>query len=259
MVLAADAFRLDGKFAIVTGAAKGLGEAIALAFANYGADLAICDRDEENMERVATEIRAMGRTCITSVLDVRDTAEVDKWVSSLPDIDILVNNAGGTFYAWFMDVNDKGQRSVIDENFTSFTNFVRSCVPKMPRGGSVINITSVEAYKASPGFGVYGAMKAAVEHLSRTLALELSDKKIRVNTIAPDGMHTPGDANLLVGDHDYGATLALGWGEPDDAAGSAIFLASSASAYLTGTTLQTNGGSDAARGWKKTQEGNWIP
>jgi len=62
-----------------------------------------------------------------------------------------------------------------------------------------------------------------------------------------------------VGDHDYGATLALGWGEPDDAAGSAIFLASSASAYLTGTTLQTNGGSDAARGWKKTPEGNWIP
>ena len=104
MVLAADAFRLDGKFAIVTGAAKGLGEAIALAYANYGADLAICDRDVENMERVAGEIRAMGRTCITSALDVRDTAAVDAWVGSLPDIDILVNNAGGTFYAWFMDV-----------------------------------------------------------------------------------------------------------------------------------------------------------
>ena len=108
MVLSADAFRLDGKFAVVTGAAKGLGEAIALAFANYGADLAICDRDEENMERVARDVRAMGRTCVTSVLDVRDTGAVDAWVTSLPDIDILVNNAGGTFYAWFMDVNDKG-------------------------------------------------------------------------------------------------------------------------------------------------------
>jgi len=258
MVLAKDAFRLDGKNVIVTGAAKGLGEAIALAYANFGAAVFICDRDEDNMEGVAQRIRDLGANCVTAVLDVRDTNAVNAWVADLPRIDVLVNNAGGTFYSWVLDVNDKGQRSVIDENFTSVTNFIRACVPKMSQGGSIINVTSVEAYRAAPGFGIYGAMKAAVEHISRTLALELSTRNIRVNTLAPDAMHTPGDETLLVGDRDYGATLALGWGSADDIAGAAVFLASNASSFITGTTIHVDGGSDAARGWRKTDNG-WEP
>lgn len=258
MVLAKDAFRLDGKNVIVTGAAKGLGEAIALAYANFGAAVFICDRDGDNMEIVARRIRDLGANCVTAVLDVRDTNAVNAWVADLPRIDVLVNNAGGTFYSWVLDVNDKGQRSVIDENFTSVTNFIRACVPKMSQGGSIINVTSVEAYRAAPGFGIYGAMKAAVEHISRTLALELSTRNIRVNTLAPDAMHTPGDEALLVGDRDYGATLALGWGSADDIAGAAVFLASSASSFITGTTIHVDGGSDAARGWRKTENG-WEP
>ena len=258
MVLAKDAFRLDGKNIIVTGAAKGLGEAIALAYANFGASVFICDRDADNMESVAQRIRDLGANCVTAVLDVRDTNAVNAWVADLPRIDVLVNNAGGTFYSWVLDVNDKGQRSVIDENFTSVTNFIRACVPKMSEGGSIINVTSVEAYRAAPGFGIYGAMKAAVEHISRTLALELSPRNIRVNTLAPDAMHTPGDETLRVGDRDYGATLALGWGSADDIAGAAVFLASSASSFITGTTIHVDGGSDAARGWRKTENG-WEP
>ena len=258
MVLALDAFRLDGKNVIVTGAAKGLGEAIALAYANFGASVFICDRDADNMEIVARRVRDLGATCVTAVLDVRDTDAVNAWVADLPRIDVLVNNAGGTFYSWVLDVNDKGQRSVIDENFTSVTNFIRACVPKMSQGGSIINVTSVEAYRAAPGFGIYGAMKAAVEHISRTLALELSPRNIRVNTLAPDAMHTPGDETLLVSDRDYGATLALGWGSADDIAGAAVFLASSASSFITGTTIHVDGGSDAARGWRKTDNG-WEP
>ncbi len=258
MVLAQDAFRLDNKNIIVTGAAKGLGEAIALACANFGAVVFMCDRDADNMDAVANRIRATGATCVTAVLDVRDTNAVIAWVDGLPRIDVLVNNAGGTFHSWVMDVSDKGQRSVVDENFTSVTNFVRACVPKMTEGGSIINVTSVEAYRAAPGFGIYGAMKAAVEHLSRTLALELSPRNIRVNTLAPDAMHTPGDEILLVGDRDYGATLALGWGSADDIAGAAVFLASSASSFITGTTIHVDGGSDAARGWRKTVDG-WEP
>jgi NAD(P)-dependent dehydrogenase (short-subunit alcohol dehydrogenase family) len=130
----------------------------------------------------------------------------------------------------------------------------------MPPASSIINITSVEAFRASPGFGIYGAMKAAVEHLTRTLALELSDRGIRVNSIAPDGLPTPGDGELLQGTHDdYARKLALGWGTSDDICGAAVFLASAASRYVTGTTIHVDGGSDAARGWSKDSLGNWVP
>lgn len=257
MTLAPDAFRLDGRVALVTGAAQGLGEAIALAFAAYGADLAICDRDPDGLAATAAGVEALGRGCRAGVLDVRDREAVEAWVGDLGRVDVLVNNAGGTFHAAFMDVNAKGQTSLVDENFTSVTHFVRACVPAMPAGGSIINVTSVEAFKASPGFAVYGAMKAAVEHLSRSLALELADRGIRVNTLAPDALRTPGDHELLVGTDDYGAKLALGWGEPDDIAGAAVFLASKASRFITGTTIHVDGGSDAARGWRKTPEGWW--
>lgn len=257
MTLSTDAFRLDGRLAVVTGAARGLGAAIAHAFGAYGARLALCDRDTAGLESVAAALTASGNEVAIETLDVRDREAVDAWVATLGPVDVLVNNAGGTFHSSFMDVSDKGQRAVIDTNFTSVTNFVRACVPQMPDGSSIINVTSVEAYKASPGFAVYGAMKAAVEHLSRSLALELSDRRIRVNTIAPDALPTPGDAGLLVGTDDYGAKLALGWGESDDIAGSAVFLASAASQFITGTTIHVDGGSDAARGWRKTPEGWW--
>ncbi len=254
-----NAFRLDGKVALVTGAAQGLGRSMALAFAQYGADLVLCDRKVDELATTARDVEALGVNTVTGVLDVRDTAAVTEWVQSLDRIDVLVNNAGGTFHGAFLDASDKGQRSVIDENFTSVTNFVRAGVTKMRAGASIINITSVEAYRAAPGFGIYGAMKAAVEHLSRTLALELSVQGIRVNTIAPDGLPTPGDAGLLVGDDDYGRKLALGWGTSDDICGAAVFLASSASRYITGTTIHVDGGSDASRGWHRDTHGNWVP
>ena len=257
MTLHPDAFRLDGRTAVVTGAARGLGASIAAAFAAYGADLAICDRDADGLARTTAEVERLGRSCVSGVLDVRDREAVEEWVGSLGPIHVVVNNAGGTFHAGFLDVNEKGQCSLVDENFTSVTNVVRACVPHLAGGASIINVTSVEAFKASPGFAVYGAMKAAVEHLSRSLALELSDRGVRVNTIAPDALATPGDEQLQVGTDDYGAKLALGWGEPDDVAGAAVFLASSASRFVTGTTLHVDGGSDAARGWRKTDDGWW--
>lgn len=258
-MLASDAFRLDAKVALVTGAAQGLGRSMALAFAQYGADLVLCDRKVDELADTVSAVEALGAKVVAGVLDVRDTAAVNEWVGGVGGIDVLVNNAGGTFHGAFLDASDKGQRSIVDENFTSVTNFVRAAVPHMGEGGSIINITSVEAYRSAPGFGIYGAMKAAVEHLSRTLALELSVNGIRVNTIAPDGLPTPGDAGLLVGDDDYGRKLALGWGTSDDICGAAVFLASSASRYITGTTIHVDGGSDAARGWHRDPKGNWVP
>ena len=262
MMLAQDAFRLDGKFAVVTGAAQGIGKAIAIAFAEYGADLAICDRQVEGMERTAEEIRALGRACTATELDVRSVEGVNEWIGAMGRIDVLVNNAGGGFHAHFDTVNEKGQKALIDENFTSVTACIRAALPHFTDGGSIINVTTVEAFRASPGFGIYGAMKAGVEHLSRTLALELSPRGIRVNTIAPDGIDTEGEAGLMAAagaSEAYRAQLALGAGTIAEAAGPAVFLASSASKYLTGTTLHVDGGSDAARGWRKQADGTWFP
>jgi NAD(P)-dependent dehydrogenase (short-subunit alcohol dehydrogenase family) len=248
-----DEFRLDDRVAVVTGAARGLGAALATGLAACGARVAICDRND-----LSATAAACGDALVNSVvLDVRRGEAVADWIAGLDRVDILVNNAGGTFHADFMDVSENAQRSLMDVNFGSVTTMVRACVPKMPSGGSIVNITSVEAYKGSPGFAVYGAMKAAVEHLSRSLALELSARGIRVNTIAPDALRTTGDEELMVGTDDYGAKLALGWGQPDDMVGAAVFLASSASRFITGSTIHVDGGSDAARGWRKTPEGWW--
>ena len=260
--LGADAFRLDGKFAVVTGAAQGLGAAIAIAFAEYGADLAICDRNVEGMERTAEAIRGLGRTVTTRELDVRSIEGVNDWIGSMGTIDVLVNNAGGGFHSHFEKVNDKGQKALVDENFTSVTSCIRAALDHFSEGASIINVTTVEAFRGSPGFAVYGAMKAAVEHLSRTLALELSPRGIRVNTIAPDGMDTHGEEGLMAAvgatEH-YREQLALGAGTAADAAGPAVFLASSASKYVTGVTINVDGGSDAARGWRKQPDGSWLP
>ena len=187
-------------------------------------------------------------------------AEIDR---ELGQVDILVNNAGGTFYAHFFDTNAKGERMLVDENFTSVTNFVRACVPLMPVGGSIINVTSIEAHRAAPGFGIYAAMKAAVESLTKTLALELAPRRIRVNTIAPDAIPTSGDevnAEAVGSDRAaYDKKVPLGWGTVDDCAGPIVFLATDLSAFMSGTTLHVDGGSHAASGWVRREDGTYEP
>jgi NAD(P)-dependent dehydrogenase (short-subunit alcohol dehydrogenase family) len=195
-------------------------------------------------------------------LDVRDRDAVEAWVPRLERVDVLVNNAGGTFHAWFTDVSAKGQQAIVDENFTSVTTFVRACLPSMPDGGSIVNVTSVEAFRAAPGYGVYAAMKAAVEQLTRTLALELSPRGIRVNTVAPDAIPTPGDAELAQAtsaDRPYDYHVPLGLGTPEDCAAPIVFLASDLSRFMTGTTLHVDGGTNAARGWRRRADGGWSP
>jgi NAD(P)-dependent dehydrogenase (short-subunit alcohol dehydrogenase family) len=250
---------LTDRVAVVTGAAVGIGEAIALAFARFGAHVAVCDRDVENLDRTADAIEATGRRVVAGELDVRDGDKVREFVGvvgeQLGPIDILVNNAGGGFQARFMDVNDKGQDALIRENFTSVTNFTRAVVPRMPpTGGSIINITSIEAHRAGPAYAVYSAMKAGVFSLSKSLALELGDRLIRVNCIAPDVIPTPGIAGN--GPMPVHTPLPVE-GHVDDVAGAAVYLASDLSRFVTGTTVHVDGGNTAAAGWIRAGEGEW--
>ena len=248
-MLTPDDALLTGRVVVVTGAAAGIGRATALACKAFGAELAVCDRNAEGLDD-------LGATS-TAVLDVRDVTAVEAWVADLDRVDVLVNNAGGTFRADFLDVNAKGQQALVDENWTSVTTFVRACVPKMPDAGSIVNVTSVEAHRAAPGYGVYAAMKAAVENLTRTLALELSDRGIRVNCIAPDLIPTEGELGLAADEYPV-APIGL-TGHPDDCAAAVVYLASPMARFVTGTTLHVDGGSNAARGWHRSPDGGWVP
>jgi NAD(P)-dependent dehydrogenase (short-subunit alcohol dehydrogenase family) len=245
---------LTDRLAIVTGAARGIGAAVAATFARFGADVAICDRDADGLDTIRREVAAAGRTAHAAVLDVRDADAVRAWVAELTRVHVVVNNAGGGFQAAFVDVNDKGQDALVRENFASVANFIRASVPLMPDDGtaSIVNITSIEAHRGAPGFAVYSAMKAAVANLTKTLALELGDRRIRVNCIAPDVIPTPGIGEVPV------ATPLPYAGHVNDVAAAAVYLASDWSRFVTGTTLHVDGGNLAAAGWMRDPSGTWV-
>ena len=254
MPITPESVLLTGRRAVVTGAAQGIGAAIATTFARFGADLAICDRDADGLARTTEEIVANGRHVHTELLDVRDGDAVREWIGALDAVDVLVNNAGGGFEARFTEVNDKGQDALIRENFVSVTHCIRACVAKMPdRGGSVVNITSIEAHRAAPGFAIYSAMKAGVANLTQTLALELGPRHIRVNCIAPDVIPTPG----IGGDVPVKTPLPYA-GHVDDVAAAAVYLASDWARFVTGTTIHVDGGNLAAGGWSRAADGTWT-
>lgn len=247
---------LTGRVALVTGAAVGIGEATAVALAAFGADLAVCDRDEANLASTATAVEAAGRQCEVGILDVREPEAVSAFVAAVAArfgrIDVLVNNAGGGFHAPFLDVNAKGEDTLVRENFTSVTGLVRAVVPHMPPGGSIVNITSIEAHRAAPGYAVYSAMKAAVTSLTLSLALELGDREIRVNCVAPDVIPTPG-----VGDLGVVRTPLPRAGRAEDVAAAVVYLAGGLAAFVTGTTIHVDGGNHAAGGWHRRDDGTF--
>ena len=254
MPITPESVLLTGRRAVVTGAARGIGAAIATTFARFGADLAICDRDADGLALITEEIIANGRHVHTELLDVRDGDAVREWIGALDSVDVLVNNAGGGFDASFTDLNDKGQDALVRENFVSVTHCIRACAAKMPeRGGSIVNITSIEAHRAAPGYAVYSAMKAAVENLTKTLALELGARRIRVNCIAPDVIPTPG----IGGDVPVKTPLPFA-GHVDDVAAAALYLASDWARFVTGTTIHVDGGNLAAGGWSRAPDGTWT-
>ncbi len=249
---------LTDRVAVVTGAAVGIGAAIALAFARFGADLALCDRDAENLALTAQGVEATGRRVLTDVFDVRDAARVEAFHAEVARrferVDVLVNNAGGGFQAAFLELTPGGQDALVRENYLSVAHCVRAAVPRMPAsGGSIINLTSIEAHRAAPGYATYAAMKAAVASLTCSLALELGERRIRVNCIAPDVIPTPGIGPVRVN-----TPLPIA-GRVEDVAGAAVYLASDLSRFVTGTTLHVDGGGFAAGGWRRSGEGRFEP
>jgi 3-oxoacyl-[acyl-carrier protein] reductase len=256
---------LTGKVAVVTGAAQGIGEATARALAAFGADVAICDNQAEKLPAVTTAVEALGRRCHATELDVRDEAGVGAWMRTVADalgpIDVLVNNAGGGFHALYENVSPKGEAVLIAENFGTVTNCVRHGVPLMNDGGAIVNVTSVEAYHAAPGFGVYAAMKAAVEQFTKTLSMELGHRGIRVNCVAPDMMPTPGDEELqadssalMAGLH---PTSLRRMGSAEECASVIVFLAGDMASFVTGSSIPVDGGTIAAAAWKVREDGGF--
>jgi NAD(P)-dependent dehydrogenase (short-subunit alcohol dehydrogenase family) len=256
--------RLDGKVVLITGAARGIGEAAARLCARSGATVALCDRVETETFQDGSHSPGDSPRVLRRMLDVRDadavSAFVDEVVAAYGHIDILVNNAGGSFAAPFLEVSDKGEERLMAENFTQVTRLVRLVVAHMPDGGAIVNLTSIEAHQAAPGFGIYAAMKAAVANLTKSLALELAPRRIRVNAVAPDALPSTGEraareqflAKPIPFEPVYVPPLGF-LGSPDDAGWAIVFLVSDAARFITGTTLHVDGGNHAAGGWRRTQ------
>jgi NAD(P)-dependent dehydrogenase (short-subunit alcohol dehydrogenase family) len=272
--------RLDDQVAVITGGGGGIGRAIALACAEAGADIVIGDIVPERCEETATRVRELGCRALALPTDVSDTAQVQALVDGAQRqfgrLDILVNNAGGVGPKAFLDQSERSWRRLIDLNFISMLAATSAAAPLMiagGRGGAIINVASIEASRAAPGFAVYAACKAGMLNFTRTMALELADHGIRVNAIAPDYTVTPGLSGNIGGPVDpakwlrpsaeqQAATarrIPLGRAGVDhECASVALFLASTMSAYVTGTVIPVDGGSWASGGWIRNRAGKWT-
>jgi len=245
-------FSLEGKVAIITGASRGIGKAIAEAFARAGARLALCSRKPEGLPAAAAELREFGQVLavqahVGKADDVRNL--VAQTMEVYGRVDVVVNNAATNPHFGAVLTADEGQwLKILDTNLLGAVRLIQAVAPHMEEqgGGKIINMASVAGLRPSPGMGLYGIGKAALIQLTRQLALELGPHNIQVNAIAPGIIETrfsqllwqtPQISEPLL------ANMPLGkFGQPRDVAGLALYLASPASDYVTGAVFSVDGG-----------------
>lgn len=246
---------LEGKTALITGAARGIGKALAMKFAQEGANIAFTDlvlNDEmaAGLEATRQEIEALGVVCRAYAGNAADFEQTEATVKQIKEdfgtIDVLVNNAGITKDGLMLRMTEKQWDDVINVNLKSAFNFIHACVPVMmrQRGGSIINMASVVGVHGNAGQANYAASKAGMIALAKSVAQEMGPKGIRANAIAPGFIETAMTAALsdeIREEWKKKIPLRRG-GQVEDIANVATFLASDLSSYVTGQVIQVDGG-----------------
>ena len=257
----------SGKTVLVTGGGVGIGRGIAEAFAAAGAQVVIAEIDPARAEAVR---EALPNAKIV-VCDVRDRAVprilAERVEALAGKLDVLVNNVGHFVHALpFAMLDDAQAEEILDVNLGQLMRVTRAMLPLLRAaapGSSIVNVTSIEAYRGIPYCSVYAAAKAGIAGFTKSLALELAPEGIRVNDIAPETTDTPQvalDVMIPPENRDnMDKWIPLGrFGTPADCAGAALYLASPLAAWVTGTAIHVDGGALAAAGWTRTPAGEWT-
>jgi NAD(P)-dependent dehydrogenase (short-subunit alcohol dehydrogenase family) len=261
---------LVGRAAIVTGGASGIGAAIARALSDAGADVVVGDIDGDGAEQLAASLLKQGRRALAMGADVRLQHDVEALFASTMEefghVDVLVNNVGGTIRKLFVEMTPDEWQAMLDLNLVQVFRCTQAAARAMidrGAGGSIVNLTTIEAYRAAPAYAPYAAAKAGLANFTRTMALELAPWNIRVNEIAPDVTTTPGMLRNWTEEEAEETERRIGHiprnrrGIPEDYAGAAVFLASDLSEWVTGTVIHVDGGTSASLGWRRDEDGYW--